>query len=103
MTNSDDATANGFSNVPLTEPYEFVLDEEREVVLAIVEEMANVHGCVPTDLEPLYFDVDPATLEQVLDGPDRQQYRFVSNGIAVTVCGDGRIVFRRAEEYYSSR
>lgn len=97
MTNSDDRSTDRFQNAPLTDSYRFTVDEGDDVVVSIAEEIANVHGCGPTDLKPLYFDVDVETLERVVDGPNQHEFHFVSNGIAVIVSGCGKVVFEPAE------
>ncbi|MFP9192415.1 HalOD1 output domain-containing protein [Natronosalvus vescus] len=73
-----------------TESEEFTVDD-RGALLSVVDAMSTTLSCTPTDLEPIYHDVDPPALESVIDHPGHQHLYFESNGLAVTISSDGRI------------
>ncbi|MFP8957741.1 HalOD1 output domain-containing protein [Natrialbaceae archaeon A-CW3] len=73
-----------------TQPQLFTVDD-RGPLLSVVDAMSTTLSCTPTDLKPLYYDVDPSALESVIDHAGHQHLYFESNGLAVTVASDGRI------------
>lgn len=97
MTNSNGCSDDGFDPARGTASSQFTIDEERGVTLSIIEEMANILDCTPLDLDPLYYDVNPTALERIVDGDDQQTMSFVSNGLTVTVYGDGTVELVPAE------
>lgn len=97
MTTHDTHSADGSRSPDLADPHRFTISEERGPTVSIVEAMMHLHGCGPADLRPLYYDIDPEILERLVDGPAQNEVSFVTNGIAVTVHGDGRVVFEPTE------
>jgi len=65
---------------PRTDTYVGTFDVESASV-AVMEALAAIRHCEPTDLEPLYDSVDPDALDRVVESS--------SNGVRVTVHIDG--------------
>lgn len=75
------------------EPRSFEIDAAEDTCRRVVEELAAANGCDVLELEPLYYDVDPAVAEKLVGGDDSVSGRisFASNGFEVTVRSDGRV------------
>lgn len=59
---------------------------------AVLETVAAVEGCEPTDLEtPLYECVDPEALDALVASPLRGEVRFSYHGYELTVDGRGNV------------
>jgi hypothetical protein len=60
---------------------------------AVVEAIASIRHCEPTDLEPLYNSVDSDALDAIIDGSDDGSVTvsLVANGLEVAVGSDGTV------------
>lgn len=96
--NPTDNQNDGNEDLPDTEVHHTLVREELGVLLSIVEEMSAIRECSPFELEPLQHDVDPDKLNWVVEGADENKVSFHSNGIAVTVYGDGTLVLNPTDE-----
>lgn len=73
----------------------------------IVREVAEVRGCEPTSLEPLYTAIDPDALDRLFDmdrsGVDRSHGRVVFTycGCEVSVADDGTVQVSEDENVVS--
>lgn len=68
---------------------------DESIVQAVIRGIATVKGVDPTDLEPLYREIEPEALEALMTHADELDYavgvEFTFDGYAVLVRSGGRI------------
>lgn len=84
--------------LPRGDVHRTTIREELGVTMSIVTELSQLSDCSPTDLQPLYYDVDPDKLDWVVEEADENKVSFRSNGFAVTAYGNGTLVFNPVGE-----
>ncbi|GAA0662296.1 HalOD1 output domain-containing protein [Natronoarchaeum mannanilyticum] len=65
-----------------------------EILYEIIDEVARQEGCDPIDLPPLYSEVDPESLQEVIESTeaaDAPIVRITYCGREVVVEGDGTV------------
>ena len=69
--------------------------------MAVIEVVSDVSGKNPTDLEPLYFSVDPGALDRLVQGNgvnadiQKLSVSFTFTGYAITVWSHGIVELGR--------
>jgi hypothetical protein len=76
---------------PRTDTYVGTFDMESASV-AVMEALAAIRHCEPTELEPLYSSVDPDALDRLVESAsDGLHVRMHIDGFQVVVTGDHRL------------
>ncbi|MDS0281762.1 HalOD1 output domain-containing protein [Haloarcula onubensis] len=76
---------------PYTDTYVGTFDAE-SASIAVMEALATIRHCEPTELEPLYRSVDPDALDRlVASGSDRLRVTMRIDDFEVVVTGDRRV------------
>jgi hypothetical protein len=84
-------TDDGPTYDPRTDTYVGMFDTE-SASIAVMEALASVRHCDPTELEPLYRSVDPDALDRlVASGSAKLCVTMSLDGFEVVVTGDRRI------------
>jgi hypothetical protein len=64
----------------------------REASVAVMESLADIRHCVPTELEPLYQSVDPDALDSLIRSASPSlRVQIDLDGFEVVVTGAGRL------------
>lgn len=67
----------------------------------VVNAVAEKSGKSASELEPLYYSINPDALNSIFSGPDSQtidQLQFAYSGYQITVNGDGSVNVATTEE-----
>lgn len=94
MTEANDRSGVGVDYDPDVDAYYAEFDStETSASTAVVEAVASIRHCDPTDLEPLYHSVDSDALDAIIDGSDNGTVTvsLVANGLDVAVGSDGTV------------
>jgi len=84
-------TEDGPTYNPRTDTYVGTFDME-SASLAVMEAMATIRHCEPTELEPLYRSVDPDALDRLVSsGTDQLCVTLHLDGFKVVITGDRRL------------
>jgi len=84
-------TDDGPTYDPKTDTYVGMFDTE-SASIAVMEALASVRHCEPTELDPLYSSVDPDALDRlVASGSDQLCVTMRLDGFEVVVTGARRI------------
>ena len=84
-------TEDGPTYDPNTDTYVGQFDVE-SASLAVMEALATIRHCEPTELEPLYHSVDPDALDRLVEsGTDQLRVTMHIDGFEVVIIGDRRL------------
>lgn len=94
MTEANDRSGMGVDYDPDVDAYYAEFDSsETSASTAVVEAIASIRHCEPTELEPLYNSVDSDALDAIIGGSDNGSVTvsLVANDIDVAVRSDGTV------------
>lgn len=97
MTPTNDNQDDDREHLPDAEVHRTTVRDDVGASLSVVSELARLRDCSPSDLEPISYDVDPEKLDWIVEGAAENKVSFDTNGYAVTVYGDGTVVFAPLE------
>lgn len=98
MTPTNDGHDDEHESLPDAEVHRTSVQDDLGPSMSVVSELARLRNSSPSDLEPIYYDVDPEKLDWIVAGAAENKVSFHTNGYAVTVYGDGTMVFAPVEE-----
>ncbi|WP_276250877.1 HalOD1 output domain-containing protein [Haloarcula rara] len=91
LEGAERVTDDGPTYDPKTDTYVGIFETESASV-AVMEALASVRHCEPTELDPLYCSVDPDALDRlVASGSDQLCVTMHIDGFEVVVTGSRRI------------